>query len=53
MLTLADYPDIQSGTIPGLTYPPDWHREEEAREQAWLNAYARRALQLTALPVQG
>jgi hypothetical protein len=52
MLTLADYPDIQSGTIPGLTYPPDWHREEEAKEQAWLDAYARWALRLGALPVQ-
>jgi hypothetical protein len=52
MLTLVDYPDTQPDTIPGLTYPPDWHREEEAREQAWLDAYARWALRLGALPVQ-
>ena len=41
MLTLADYPDIEPATIPGLTYPTDWHRAEEAKEQAWLDQWAR------------
>jgi hypothetical protein len=51
MLTLADYPDTEPASIPGLTYPTDWHREEEARERAWLDAYTRWALRLDALPV--
>lgn len=34
-------PDTQTDLIPGLAYPPEWHREQEATEQAWLDDYIR------------
>jgi len=53
MLALADPPHTQLGHIPGLKYPPEWHREQEAKEQAWLNAWARWGRKLGTVPVNG
>lgn len=52
MLALADPPQPDTGMIPGLKYPPEWHREQEDAEQAWLDAYIRWAERFRALPVQ-
>lgn len=52
MLALAEPPTTQSDLIPGLKRSPEWHREEEAREQAWLNAYARWAVKYGDIPVR-
>lgn len=52
MLALADPPAVQPHLIPGLKYPPEWHRAQEAREQAWLNAYARWCLRLRLIPTR-
>jgi hypothetical protein len=52
MLTLADFPDTQPDTIPGLAYSIEWHREQEAMERAWLDDYARWGLDLGARVVQ-
>lgn len=53
MLALADPPATEPQPIPGLKYPPEWHREEEDREQAWLNAHIRWSLRRGLLPVNG
>lgn len=53
MLALADPPDTQPDLIPGLTYSPEWHREQEADERAWLDDYAHfrnRLLRLRLVP---
>ncbi|MEU5322913.1 hypothetical protein AB0G67_40115 [Streptomyces sp. NPDC021056] len=50
MLALADPPQPTTGMIPGLKYPPEWHREEEAREQAWLNARIRKHMRHRLTP---
>jgi len=52
MLALADPPPPTADLIPGLKYSPEWHREQEEREQAWLNAYARWVLKFGSLPVR-
>ncbi|MGW2384361.1 hypothetical protein [Streptomyces sp. NPDC001658] len=41
MLALADPPATSPDLIPGLKYPAAWHREQESKEQAALNAYIR------------
>lgn len=41
MLALADPPDTQPDLIPGLVYSPEWHREQEAAERAYLDARIR------------
>lgn len=53
MLALADPPATQPDTIPGLTYPPEWHREEEDKERAWLDAYARWCQRFRLFPTCG
>ena len=52
MLTLADFPDTQPDTIPGLVYSPQWHREQEMQERAWLDDYAQWGLNIGARFVQ-
>ena len=47
MLATHAVPDTQPDTIPGLIYPPEWHRQQETEERAWLDDYAR----LRLLPV--
>jgi hypothetical protein len=47
MVATATRPDTQPDTIPGLAYPPEWHRQQELEERAWLDDYAR----LRLLPV--
>lgn len=55
MLALADPPPPHTppepDLIPGLTYSPRWHREQETLEQAWLDAYIRCCLKCGVLPV--
>lgn len=55
MLALADPPPPHTppepDLIPGLTYSPQWHREQETLEQAWLDAYIRCCLKCGSLPV--
>lgn len=34
-------PDTTPDLIPGLIYPPEWHRQQEDEEQAWLDDYIR------------
>lgn len=34
-------PDTQTDTIPGLVYSPEWHRQQEDEERAWLDDHAR------------
>lgn len=43
MLALADPPEAQpdTGLIPGLKYPPEWHRMQEQAERAYLDARIR------------
>jgi hypothetical protein len=41
MLALADPPDTQPDLTPGLVYSPEWHREQEAAERAYLDARIR------------
>lgn len=57
MLALADPPPQQSATeaglIPGLKYPPEWHREQEDLERAWLDTYTRRTLKYGTRPLHG
>lgn len=53
MLALADRPTIQPDLIPGLKYPPEWHREQEADERARLDAYARWCRTFRVLPMCG
>lgn len=50
MLALADLPHTQPDHIPGLTYPPEWHREQEDLERAWLDGYARWCQRFRLLP---
>jgi hypothetical protein len=38
MLALAERPATQPDMIPGLKYPPDWHRLGELQERAYLDA---------------
>lgn len=49
MLATADLPDTQPETIPGLVYSPEWHREQEQEERAWLDDYTRIRNRLTNL----
>lgn len=60
MLALAEPPPPQTeptepetGLIPGLTYSPEWHREQEDLERAWLNAYTRWTLKYGTRPLHG
>lgn len=53
MLALADPPATQPGLIPGLKYPPEWHRRMEERERTYLDAHIRRHLRLRSLPTRG
>lgn len=32
-------PNTHPHLIPGLTYPPEWHQQQDAEEQAWLDAF--------------
>lgn len=41
MLAVADPPTVETGLIPGLKYPAAWHRAEEAKERAYLDARIR------------
>ena len=40
MLALAD-PPTETAPIHGLKYNAEWHRQQEAKERAWLDNYAR------------
>jgi hypothetical protein len=51
MLAVADPPEPR--LIPGLKYPPGWHRAQEAKEQAWLDAYMRWVRKFGTLPQPG
>lgn len=58
MLALADPPPPEAqpepnGLIPGLKYPPAWHRQQEDQEQAWLNEYARWCARFRPFPQDG
>lgn len=53
MLALADPPDTQPGLIPGLKYPPEWHRLMEEMERAALDAHILRHLHRRLLPKRG
>lgn len=53
MLALADPPAAEPGLIPGLKHPPEWHREQEDRERAWLDAYMRWTLKYGTRPLHG
>jgi hypothetical protein len=57
MLALADPPapktEPETGLIPGLTYSPEWHREQEDRERVWLDAYVRWSLRIKQQPERG
>jgi hypothetical protein len=57
MLALAEPPpphtEPEAALIPGLTYSPEWHREQEDLERAWLDAYTRRALRYGTRPLHG
>lgn len=53
MLALADPPPVtEPDLIPGLKYPPAWHRLEESRERAFLDAHTRWHLRYGLLPVR-
>lgn len=39
MAHTAPCPDTQHDHLPGLAYSPEWHRQQDAEEQAWLNAF--------------
>ena len=57
MLALAEPPPQQSepapGLIPGLKQSPQWHREQEDLERAWLNAHMRWTLKYGTRPLHG
>lgn len=57
MLALADPPPPQAEPeadhIPGLKRSPEWHREQEDLERAWLDAYTRWTLTYATRPVCG
>jgi len=53
MLALADPPDTQHQTIPGLKHTPAWHRAQEIAERAWLDAYMRWTLKYGRRPRNG
>ena len=57
MLALAEPPPPQTepetGLIPGLKRSPEWHREQEDLERAWLNAYTRWTLKYGTRPLHG
>lgn len=41
MAATAVCPDTPPDLIPGLLYPPEWHRQQEADERAWLDTFIR------------
>lgn len=53
MLATAEHPDTQPKLIPGLVYPPEWHRDEEAMERAYLDARVRWYLRAGLVPAHG
>lgn len=54
MLALAEPPPTtEPGLIPGLKYSPGWHREQEDKERAWLDAYVRWTLRIKHLGMHG
>jgi hypothetical protein len=50
MLALAEPPHTQPDHTPGLKHSPEWHREQEDKERAWLDAYNRWCNKFRALP---
>lgn len=48
MAHTAPCPDTQHDHLPGLAYSPEWHREQDAEERAWLDDYARAQTFVTA-----
>jgi hypothetical protein len=57
MLALAEPPPPHTepapGLIPGLKQTPEWHREQEDLERAWLNAHMRWTLKYGTRPLHG
>ena len=46
-------PEPEFGLIAGLKQTPEWHREQEDLERAWLNAYTRWTLKYGTRPLRG
>lgn len=38
-MALTACPHTQPDLIPGLTYPAEWHQQQEDEEQAWLDLF--------------
>ena len=58
MLALAEPPPPQTEPQPGclisgLKHSPEWHREQEDLERAWLDAYTRWTLRHATRPLRG